>query len=370
MAGLLSGVLPAIYSVGDWAKRQVSNIASDPVGVMQQSLGQTQDVLNEVQLLQKQAFGNPANPLQVTDKVALEKLVNLQLNSPFSPGVAGMIGTRFKTGTTTDVPGFGAAKEIPDIGTEIKPDALKKLSEIFGKGTYTLQDVLHHPGLYRDYPEIAKYPVKPLGLFQTDLKGAYGEGKVYVPRVYDSTSPAQLADIHSTLLHEAQHAIQELDKMPLGGMVNDFTKQSTEAARKVHQEVFNKSISPMQLALREKYANQNINIFMMEDAYKKIVDKKPLSPREERYRDVLAKDPEFLQYIELKTRYNNVQSKINSRDNKAFKQYQSLAGEAQARAVQERFKNPEQYSQPVTSSYKEVPVENLTYRDPFKDTSK
>lgn len=370
MAGLLSGVLPAIYSAGDWAKRQMSNIASDPMGVAQQSLGQTQDVMNEVQLLQKQAFGNPANPLQVTDRAALDKLVSLQLNSPFNPGVAGMIGTRFKTGTPTDVPGFGPAKEIPDIGTEIKPEALQKLSEIFGKGTYRMQDVLHHPSLYRDYPEIAKYPVKPLGLFQTDLKGAYGEGKVYVPRTDANTSPAKLAEIHSTLLHEAQHAIQELDKMPIGGMVSEFTKQSTEAARKVHQDVFNQSIFPMQKELRDKYADQNINIFLMEDAYRKMVEKKPLSPREERYKDVLAKDPEFLKYLELKTRYNNVLNKINARDAKAFKQYQSLAGEAQARAVQERFLNPEQYSQPVTSSYKEVPVENLIFKDPFTPTIK
>lgn len=43
MAGLLSGVLPAVYSGGDYLKRQLNGLLSDPVAFAQQAIGQGND---------------------------------------------------------------------------------------------------------------------------------------------------------------------------------------------------------------------------------------------------------------------------------------------------------------------------------------
>ena len=60
--------------------------------------------------------------------------------------------------------------------------------------------------------------------------------------------------------------------------------------------------------------------------------------------------------------------KLEDKYNIAFEKYKSYAGEAQARAVQTRLENPEQYKNSVLQSY-DVPVESLIYRDPFGNTA-
>lgn len=68
MAGLFGGVLPAIYSAGDWMKRRVNQMVTDPVGDVQQTLGHVQDRLNNLGDLQERAFqGDKEAERQVQD---------------------------------------------------------------------------------------------------------------------------------------------------------------------------------------------------------------------------------------------------------------------------------------------------------------
>jgi len=270
-----------------------------------------------------------------------------------TPSPMQLIGTRFKTGTPTEVPGFGAAKEIPDNYSTLSEEALKDLSKIFGGKNVTLQDILSHPSLYRDYPELAKYPVTGLGLFQNNLKGAYGDGKLYLRRM---TSPTEqdIKAAHSTLLHEVQHAIQELDKMPMGGMTEDFLSSGyKKAAGKI--------------GLMRDGAMKELKNLINDKGYESKIYYDILF-NNKNAQELLAKDKDLAMAAELNSRLQKSQMKLEDKYNQAFQKYRSYAGEAQARAVQTRLENPEQYKNPVLQSY-DVPVESLIYRDPFGNTA-
>jgi hypothetical protein len=90
MAGLLEGVLPYLYSRGDWAKRQLGGLLSDPLGTAQQTAGGLLDSHREQQGLLAQAFANQARPFQVTDKNALGQVAERMLAGPLGFAPAGI----------------------------------------------------------------------------------------------------------------------------------------------------------------------------------------------------------------------------------------------------------------------------------------
>lgn len=289
-------------------------------------------------------------PTQAVGRVALEEALAANASRrAFDPtGQRGVIGIRFKTGIPTEVPGFGPAKEIPDTYSSIKPEMLKEMSSIFGQ-PITLKDILEHPSLYRDYPELAKYPVKGLGLFQPDLKGAYGEGKLYLQRKFNP-SPEDIKQSHSTLLHEIQHAIQELDKMPMGGMTEDFLSKAYEKAAGKISTIKNESNKQLQIALEQRGLPSSV--------YADIIfnNKKGL--------EAVSKFPELNELIDYNRKARKAEWRLQDKYQEAYEKYKSYAGETQARAVQKRFENPQEYRKDVLESY-DRPVESLIYRDPF-----
>ena len=74
MAGLLGGVLPAIYSGADQLKRQVYGLLTNPQEIAQRAGQSLLQSHNERQALMSQAFGDPTNPTKVTNPQALSKL--------------------------------------------------------------------------------------------------------------------------------------------------------------------------------------------------------------------------------------------------------------------------------------------------------
>lgn len=329
--GLLSGVLPYVYGRLNAFQRYVSDIPNQ--------LSENSKAFNELQAEARNEFvntGSMTGPKQM-------QLANTLAES-YNPG--GLIGARFKTGTPTQVPGFGMAKEIPDNFSEFSGQALKDLSAIFGNKNITLSDILNHPSLYRDYPELAKYPVTGLGLFQKNIKGAYGDGKLYLERKFNPTTD-DIASAHSTLLHEVQHAIQELDKMPMGGMTEDFlTNSYKKAATK---------ISTMRDAASQELKNLIKDKGYPDSVYYDILFKNKKSE------SILKSDKDIELASNFYQRLMKSDQKMQEKYQDAFQKYKSIAGEAQARAVQQRFLNPQEYSKPVLESY-DVPIESLIFK--------
>jgi hypothetical protein len=90
MAGLLSGVLPYLYSQGDRAKRYVGGLLADPAGTLEQTAGGLLDSHRAQQGLLSQAFANKERPFQVTDKDAMMAAAQNMLNGPLGMAPAGI----------------------------------------------------------------------------------------------------------------------------------------------------------------------------------------------------------------------------------------------------------------------------------------
>jgi hypothetical protein len=276
-----------------------------------------------------------------------------------------MVGTRFKGSgaVPTEVPGFGPAREIQDTGSSVNLDNLVTAMSNDKNAPKNLGDILNHPELYRDYPELAKYPVQGLGTMQaildavrgSGLKGMYADGNFYLPTMSQKAAEAKLGDIHSTLLHETQHAIQQLDKMPEGGMTEQFLSQGYAKARQKVDTLKNAAYKELESKIADKGLESNtIFDIMFDNASGKalIQNDKTIGPSAVFYQKILKAD-----------------YKLQKKYDEAYNKYRSLGGEAQARAVQKRFENPEEYAKPVTKSY-DVPIESLNYRDPMGFTIK
>ena len=90
MAGLLSDVLPFLYSQGDRLKRQLGGLLSDPVGSVEQTLGGLLDAAAVQRALSDKAFSNKQRPFQVTDKQAMGQMADNMLAGPLSFAPAGI----------------------------------------------------------------------------------------------------------------------------------------------------------------------------------------------------------------------------------------------------------------------------------------
>lgn len=336
------------------AMQGVGGMFSSAIDRLKQS--SDRDYANAQQLVQDPRNASPE---------LMREIVSNQMSGPMGFAPIGMIGTRFKGSgaVPTEVPGFGPAKEIQDTGSSVNLDNLVTAMSNDKNAPKNLGDILNHPELYRDYPELAKYPVQGLGTMQalldairgSGLKGMYADGNFYLPTMSKKVAEAKLGDIHSTLLHETQHAIQQLDKMPEGGMTEQFLSQGYAKARQKVDTLKNAAYKELESKIADKGLESNtIFDIMFDNASGKalIQNDKTIGPSAAFYQKILKAD-----------------YKLQKKYDEAYNKYRSLGGEAQARAVQKRFENPEEYAKPVTKSY-DVPLESLNYRDPMGYTIK
>lgn len=261
------------------------------------------------------------------------------LASGYSP--VGMVGARFKGAgaTSTDVPLYGKAKEITDQFSELSPEMVAKATQIFGKDSVVLGDILKHPELYRDYPELARYPVKGLGLFSSpNTKAAYGGGNIYLPTNSKDLPVDKLKEIHSSVLHEVQHAIQEIDKMPLGASPEMFMQKGWSKAMNKTNALENQMRESLDNYVKTKYPDQDLSWASFLFNTKKA-------------QEFAAKDDKLKEMASTFSRAKELRAKLQGQADAAYNSYRNTAGEAQARAIQQRFLNPEQYKRPVTESY-------------------
>ena len=91
MAGLLSDVLPYLYSQGDRLKRHAKGLLADPAGTMAQTAGLLGDKHREQQGLMAQAFADPKAPFRVTDDAAMMRAAQAMLNGPLGMAPVGRV---------------------------------------------------------------------------------------------------------------------------------------------------------------------------------------------------------------------------------------------------------------------------------------
>lgn len=289
--------------------------------------------------------------------------------------------------------GFAWGKSISDVGASTNPDTLRMLKSSVAKmldarnqtpvNNITLQDVLNHPQLFKEYPELAAIPVErayfPSKGYYVAADNTIGIQQPNPFLSFEETKKANLDDILQTLLHEAQHAIQHIEKWPRGGSPKEFSLQSTNRAdaqvRKAEDSVNDAARTflktqgiPEKELFRLSTAFSNIRKYAEGD--NKAFDK--LSNIDEGIVKALLQTPEGKQIVDTQLRISNARARVAARQKEEESKYSRLSGEAQARAVEAQYragKVSEAPKRPLRAFY-DTPIESLIYKDPFVPTIK
>lgn len=220
----------------------------------------------------------------------------------------------------------------------------------------TVGDVLNHPELYKQYPELKDIKVGTMndGPSVTGLlKGQYDPA---TKTIYLNKNLAP-EEAKSTLLHELQHAIQSKEQFSGGGSLDSYPSEKDAAL------------------IRDNYYNRQPII----QEFKRTQDEILLNPKLttadkkiafDKNRKKFEKNKVFRDWLESNQSASRLRQVGGSRQ-----YYDRLAGEAEARAVQKRMDMPmsERYVQPDTSYRSShqinegVPITSLTNLNALKD---
>ena len=131
--GLLSGVLPAIYSGANQLKKGVSGFLTNPMQSIENTASGIVGSHLQRQDLQKQAFGNPQRPFQVTNQDAMAKLGEDVLMGELGFAPAGILAPKKYVGKTLEgmpdkvkvgdkIEQFGTDQRLVDIAQQYAAD--------------------------------------------------------------------------------------------------------------------------------------------------------------------------------------------------------------------------------------------------------
>lgn len=287
---------------------------------------------------------------------------------------------------------FTWGKQVSDKEATVNPEILARLQtnlDKFAKGNkqipvenIQLKDLLNHPELYKAYPEIGNISVERVNGFQSmgGVEGFYNSASnllgVKQLNPYMTTPEEvskQLTERVSTLIHEAQHAVQTIEKWPRGGSSSEFALQSTKTADdqvKWATKSLEDAVKASFVSTGKSAPSNPLTILDKVDSFKtKGIDSlKYLPPEQKEQVLFLANSPISSSFLNTYSRIEKVAAKVDARKLAAHNKYLSIAGEEQARAVQKAFEQGTS-KVPVTSYYDREPA-NLLYRDPFTPTIK
>lgn len=201
-----------------------------------------------------------------------------------------------------------------------------------------LKDTISHPELFENYPHMADMPVKSIGISMS--KGAY-DPKTNTMRL----NGGRREDLLSTVLHEVQHAIQEHEGFARGGNTNEFLPKShAKTAARVSDEWY----GIVQAMQKE---NPDFNEYTFKRALKGYKDKRELGPNESEQLWFGMGHPQGKRLAQLAEQ----KDAIDEVETEAYNKYHALAGEVEARLVQDRHKKND-YSTPPWESYDVAPA--------------
>ena len=393
MAGLLGGVLPAIYSGADQLKRQVYGLLTNPQEQAQRAAQSLLQSRAERQALMAQTFANPERPFQVTDQAGLAQLGTDVLTGELGIAPVGMfIGQGSKawkpemafkaakmekagkspqeiwneTGTARFADGQWR-QEISDAEAKM---IAKPTKEALSKNP-NMQDVMAHPELYQSYDEMLATKLKPQeGYAGGSYESATGNiGLKPLSVLADWRMSAFKDPKIKTLLHESQHKIQGIEDWGRGGGYDEFTQQAeAEIAKKA-------------LMIRDEIDRLPKSIPFNERAktVKELFEKLDQTPIDDTVMQVVKdyKDNPTGQLQKIVDVYG-----LNQRSTpySPEEMYSRLAGEAESRLTERRFKlSPEERIANFPYSYGtdyglDIPIDRLLVRTdagyvntPFKD---
>lgn len=186
-----------------------------------------------------------------------------------------------------------------------------------------LEEIFEHKVLFELYPGLRKLPVHFVG------KSTYHSGLGYINLGSTNTK----ARIRQSILHEVQHAIQDMERWAQGGEYTDYTgnnKDYWDRQRIIHQKIFPKLVKNKVITYWSASDGGDTNSMMYErmssaDEMRALID----SPA---VKKIAAKDTEFAEAIEKVRQLNKELERFDSR--LSFTRYFRLFGEAESRLTE------------------------------------
>jgi Large polyvalent protein associated domain 23 len=268
---------------------------------------------------------------EIPDQESKLKIENL--NSNLKPG-EDLANAKYA------VPEKNLLKALPENPTD------QELEDFIGshlKGL-TLKDILHHPELHKAYPHLKNIKIVPTSILE-DIEGTKGWFDSMTNTI--GLGPGSASQIHSTLMHEIQHAIQHNEGFSFGGSPSMFksdTWQSLETEFRYFKDTVYSKLS-------EHLGHNDPRKFFdyIEAVNRAHVLEKPytdwvstgLSQRQyDKYSEYLAEVKKSGFYDDFKkiVKGNDL---INAHSNLRFEHYKKIRGESESRNVQRRLGNTE-----------------------------
>ena len=202
-------------------------------------------------------------------------------------------------------------------------DSKARLNPNFKSGG-KLGELLEHEELFKAYPELKDISVKKINDEGGEKLGYYDPNKkeIAINNIGDK----------STLMHEVQHAIQEIEGFAKGG---EYDIVWNAAVRKIEKKY------ESELAILEKIENEAWKkTEPLQKAYIELFDK-GLKDSPEAQRLLKEQEPYFKKGQEAKNKIRNIKWAIEDEknaitDKDMYEAYQKIHGEVEARNVQNR----------------------------------
>ena len=240
-------------------------------------------------------------------------------------------------------------------GTGTAEQIISARAEVLGKSPYgsmfgeeieslTLNDVLRHPKLFNAYPALNNVKIKLMPEGAKHL-GAYNP----VDNIIEVNGKLSNDEFHSMLLHETQHAIQEIEGFNRGGNPKQF-KPIEEIKHPEKVKELEDEIAQLSNKIKDEQPDLHRLMSKAEHEFESIKSKYPEGDRAVNWyavpeditnnylnlMDELNKHKDYVSLYDLKqtlAAYRNDKRFVDT-----YMQYMRLAGEIEARDVESRKK--------------------------------
>lgn len=181
-----------------------------------------------------------------------------------------------------------------------------------------LEELMRHPDLFAAYPQLKTMPIVP---DKSGFSGSYLPG---VGEIHLANAPEE--EFHSTALHEIQHAVQDIEGFAQGGSPAEFLPPG-------HTADFIKTVGEMR-NLKSELRGHGIDGNAVRLALMKYQQGLPISLEQAEPLNKLSRLPNlFDKFQDLHFRLIPMEKAQET----ARQSYMRLAGEVEARNVEERF---------------------------------
>jgi hypothetical protein len=186
-----------------------------------------------------------------------------------------------------------------------------------------ITDVVHHPELFKAYPELSNYRVAPLPkeLIDKGVKGQVSGNTIYL-------APGNPEYLRSVLAHEMQHAVQRVEGFARGGSTTEYIPQNIKevfdqfktVAKEAEEDIKKISgISDQKLSLAINHMKDHLT--------------EPTELTATRMRVIKEQYPEVFDKLQNLARTEKL---VEDKASQAEELYRRLAGEVESRNAQKR----------------------------------